>query len=276
LQSENPNVVDVTVQVLQGLLKLDSFRQVFYHHTQTMNVVIKLVRANFTSNPQMTYQLVFCLWLLSFDEEVCASINKRYDLIALLMDVAKNSAKEKIIRMVMATLKNLLVQAPQVNTPGMIVLKLPTFCDNLATRKWTDDDIKDDVDYIREDLTERLQKLSTWDEYVSELESGHLSWTPAHQSDAFWKLHAAKLADDHGKLFKLLVDILNTSSDATVLAIAAHDVGEFAKHYSSGKKMVQQLGAKEKVMELMTHHNPDVKYQALVAVQTLMSHAWDQ
>lgn len=33
----------------------------------------------------------------------------------------------------------------------------------------------------------------TYDEYASELSSGHLSWTPVHDSEAFWKENAAKL-----------------------------------------------------------------------------------
>lgn len=35
----------------------------------------------------------------------------------------------------------------------------------------------------------------TYDEYTSELASGHLSWTPVHESDDFWKQNATKLND---------------------------------------------------------------------------------
>ena len=35
----------------------------------------------------------------------------------------------------------------------------------------------------------------TYDEYTSELTSGHLSWTPVHESDDFWKENATKLND---------------------------------------------------------------------------------
>jgi V-type H+-transporting ATPase subunit H len=34
---------------------------------------------------------------------------------------------------------------------------------------------------------------STYDEYTSELASGHLSWTPVHESDDFWKENATRL-----------------------------------------------------------------------------------
>ena len=35
-----------------------------------------------------------------------------------------------------------------------------------------------------------------------------------------------------------------------------------------------EMGAKTRIMELMTHDNPDVRYQALITVQRLVSQAW--
>lgn len=37
---------------------------------------------------------------------------------------------------------------------------------------------------------------------------------------------------------------------------------------------MDDLGAKARVMELMGHADPDVKYNSLVATQRLLSHAW--
>ncbi|KAJ1981627.1 H(+)-transporting V1 sector ATPase subunit H [Dimargaris cristalligena] len=277
LQSENPNVVDVSVQILQGLLKLRSFRPVFYGKAHLMNIFMGLIQASREGNPQMLYQLLFCLWLLSFEPIISDSLDKQYGVISQLVAIAKGASKEKLTRIVMATLKNLLVTAPGDNLAAMVAVKLLNFCDNLATRKWTDEDILDDIEFIRQELTERFQKLSTWDEYVSEVESGHLSWTPSHQSDAFWKMHASQLAADRGRLLNCLAHALNVpNQDPTVLAVAAHDIGQFVKYYPLGKKMVQDSGAKQKIMELLTHPNADVKYRALVALQVLMSHAWDQ
>jgi V-type H+-transporting ATPase subunit H len=66
----------------------------------------------------------------------------------------------------------------------------------------------------------------------------------------------------------LLVRLLSTSSDASILAIACHDLGQYAKYSGKdGKKRLQDLGAKQKIMELMTHQNQDVRYQALSATQ---------
>ena len=99
--------------------------------------------------------------------------------------------------------------------------------------------------------------LRTYDEYSSELISGHLSWTPVHESVDFWKENAAKLNDkDYEQLkcvvpsrclivnwitwcvvsLRTLIKLLNEASDPLVLAVAVHDVGQYVKHYERGKK----------------------------------------
>lgn len=57
------------------------------------------------SNPQVTYELVFAIWLLTFDRDIAANLNKKYDVIPTLIEVAKQAVKEKIIRVVVATFK---------------------------------------------------------------------------------------------------------------------------------------------------------------------------
>jgi V-type H+-transporting ATPase subunit H len=42
----------------------------------------------------------------------------------------------------------------------------------------------------------------TYDEYTSELASGHLSWTPVHSSDLFWKENAQKLNEQNYEQLK--------------------------------------------------------------------------
>ena len=38
---------------------------------------------------------------------------------------------------------------------------------------------------------------------------------------------------------------------------------------------MQLSGAKQKIMELMSHENDDVKYKALTSVQIYMKNAWE-
>jgi V-type H+-transporting ATPase subunit H len=81
---------------------------------------------------------------------------------------------------------------------------------------------------------------------------------------------------------------LSASTNPVVLAVACHDVGQYVKYspkdgkrYIKGPRLVNQkqyvyvifirhlqvLGAKQRVMELMTHDDPEVRYQALSATQ---------
>lgn len=38
--------------------------------------------------------------------------------------------------------------------------------------------------------------------------------------------------------------------------------------------VLQEIGAKQRIMELMTHEDQEVRYQALLAVQKYMHQAW--
>jgi V-type H+-transporting ATPase subunit H len=92
------------------------------------------------------------------------------------------------------------------------------------------------------------------------------------------------------------VELLRTSHEPVVLAVAAHDLGQYVKYYERGKRYVAQghfyssrltissfenrsrivtdLGAKNRVMELMSHGSREVQYQALLSVQRLVSSPW--
>jgi V-type H+-transporting ATPase subunit H len=95
----------------------------------------------------------------------------------------------------------------------MLVARLLPFAKNLSTRKWSDEDIVEDVQFLQDELYTNFQSLTwvdsipksvsviddticrTYDEYTSELTSGHLSWTPVHESVDFWKENATRLND---------------------------------------------------------------------------------
>jgi V-type H+-transporting ATPase subunit H len=89
-------------------------------------------------------------------------------------------------------------------------------------------------------LAQASAAIRTYDEYTSELASGHLSWSPVHESEAFWKENAARLDEKDFAQLKRLVELLKTSENNTVLAVAAHDLGQYVKHHDRGKKYVHQ------------------------------------
>lgn len=119
-------------------------------------------------------------------------------------------------------------------------------------------------------LQKYIVELSTFDEYQLEVRSGLLEWSVVHNSKSFWKENADRLNDNKYELLKTLVALLDTSTDRTVLCIAAHDLGEYMSYYPRGKKVVEALGGKDSLLKLLSHQNPVVKYHALKSLQILM------
>ncbi|EMD38663.1 hypothetical protein CERSUDRAFT_113838 [Gelatoporia subvermispora B] len=268
----SPQTRDIAVQCLEAVLTRPEVRKAVWANASLIAGLVDILKHN--PGPQMCYQVGFCLWLLTFEQEVAEQINKKFDIIPLLVDVAQSAVKEKVIRVIVATFRNLVTKAPSQNLPAMLVAHLLPFAKNLATRKWSDEDVLEDVQFLRDELNARFESLTTYDEYSSELTSGHLSWSPVHESELFWKENATKLNDKDYEQVKTLVRLLKESSDPVVLAVAAHDIGQYVKHYERGKKVISDLSGKTRVMELMSHGNSDVRYQALVCVQRLVSHPW--
>ncbi|CAE6491961.1 unnamed protein product [Rhizoctonia solani] len=274
--SSSPNAQDVSLQCLAALLSLRSARSLAWQsqNREVIKGLVKILKGPPVPIPQTAYLAGYAIWLLSFDQAVAEGINSDFDVIPVLVGIAQGAGKEKIIRVIIATFKNLASKAPSANLPSMLVAKLLPFCKNLATRKWTDEEILEDITFLRDLLQQNFESLTTYDEYTSELTSGHLSWSPVHESEAFWKENAARLDEKDFAQLKRLVELLKTSQDNTVLAVAAHDLGQYVKHHDRGKKAVTELGGKARVMELMSHPDTDVRYQALISVQRLVSTPW--
>lgn len=126
----------------------------------------------------MCYQIAFCFWLLVFEQEIAEEINKsvlrlprpststdldnyrKYDIIPLLTDVAQEAVKEKVIRVIVSTFRGLVTKAPAANLPAMLVAQLLPFVKNLSTRKWSDEDIVEDIQFLRDELSARFESLT--------------------------------------------------------------------------------------------------------------------
>uniref|UniRef100_A0A667YGT4 V-type proton ATPase subunit H n=1 Tax=Myripristis murdjan TaxID=586833 RepID=A0A667YGT4_9TELE len=227
---------------------------------------------------QLQYQMIFCVWLLAFSPQLCEQL-RRYNLVPVLSDILQESVKEKVTRIILAAFRNLLEKSAERETRqeyalAMIQCKVLKQLENLDQQKYDDEDITDDIKFLLERLGESVQDLSSFDEYSSELKSGRLEWSPVHKSEKFWRENAVRLNEKNYELLKILTRLLEVSDDPQVIAVAAHDVGEYVRHYPRGKRVIEQLGGKQLVMNHMHHEDQQVRYNALLAVQKLMVHNW--
>ncbi|XP_071503117.1 V-type proton ATPase subunit H-like [Diadema antillarum] len=276
LTMQNNEYIQTVAESLQQMLKLNEYRVGFMANDGISTLILVLSgKVSF----QIQYQLIFCIWMVSFNPDLCAQINK-YKIVPVLADILSESVKEKVTRIILAVFRN-LVEKPEENeiikenALSMIQCKVLKQLEVLEGQKIEDPDITEDIEYLIENLHNSMQDLSSFDEYSTEVKSGRLEWSPVHKSEKFWRENAARLNEKNYELLKILTRLLESSKDPLILCVSAHDIGEYVRHYPRGKHVIEQLGGKHLVMQYMAHEDPNVRYEALLAVQKLMVHNWE-
>ncbi|XP_043077185.1 V-type proton ATPase subunit H isoform X2 [Puntigrus tetrazona] len=276
LSSQSSQYVQCVAGCLQLMLRVNEYRFAWVE-ADGVNCITAVLsnKCGF----QLQYQMIFCVWLLAFSPQLCEQL-RRYNVVPALSDILQESVKEKVTRIILAAFRNLLEKSAERETRqeyalAMIQCKVLKQLENLDQQKYDDEDITDDIKFLLERLGESVQDLSSFDEYSSELKSGRLEWSPVHKSEKFWRENAVRLNEKNYELLKILTRLLEVSDDPQVIAVAAHDVGEYVRHYPRGKRVIEQLGGKQLVMNHMHHEDQLVRYNALLAVQKLMVHNWE-
>ncbi len=87
------------------------------------------------------------------------SSHSKYNVLPTLHEIVKSVIKEKVVRVIISTLKNLLLQAPEENVAPLLGNKFLPAVENLCARKWSDADISEDLEFIKEELTKNMAHL---------------------------------------------------------------------------------------------------------------------
>ncbi|KAJ7534492.1 hypothetical protein O6H91_13G096900 [Diphasiastrum complanatum] len=216
---------------------------------------------------QLLYEAILCMWLLSFyDAAVDAIAATR--AVPRLVEVAKSSIKEKVVRVTILTLKNLLPKGSLAS--DMVELGLPKVVQSLKLQAWSDEDLTQALDALEISLNDNIKLLSSFEKYKQELLSGNLDWTPVHRDGTFWRENIQKFEENNFQVLRILVTILDNSRDFKTLAVACHDLALFIQNHPAGRGIVLDLKAKDRVMKLMNHDNPEVRKEALLCVQRFL------
>ncbi|XP_055296058.1 V-type proton ATPase subunit H isoform X2 [Sitodiplosis mosellana] len=268
--------IQSVARCLQMMLRLDDYRFAFVS-VDGISTLLSILssRVNF----QVQYQLIFCLWVLTFNPLLAEKMNK-FNAIPILASILNDSAKEKVTRIILAVYRNLIEKPTDPNISkehciAMVQCKVLKQLSILEQRRFDDEDITGDVEYLSEKLHSSVQDLSSFDEYATEVKSGRLEWSPVHKSAKFWRENALRLNEKNYDLLRTLIHFLEVSKDPLVLAVASYDIGEYVRHNPRGKHLIEHFGGKQLVMQLLSHEDPNVRYEALVAVQKLMVHNWE-
>uniref|UniRef100_A0A5K3EUN7 V-type proton ATPase subunit H n=1 Tax=Mesocestoides corti TaxID=53468 RepID=A0A5K3EUN7_MESCO len=279
LQQPNNEYLQTIARNLQMLLRIRNYRGVFLSR-QGVATLVKVLSGKET-NCELHYQLIFCLWCLSFNGDLVQSMVKDPTLLPAVSDVFCEAEREKVLRISMAFLRSVL---EKLENPAlvrecslrMVQCKVLKRLELLAQKDFSHDpEMTDDLKFLQETLKASVQDVSSLEEYATELTSGRLEWSPVHKSEKFWRENAVKFTDKNYELLKMLVYLMENSTEPLILSVAAHDVGEFVRHYPRGKQVIDQLGGKQVVMSLLQHNDASVRYNALLALQKIMVHNWE-
>ncbi|KAL2017838.1 hypothetical protein VTK56DRAFT_1640 [Thermocarpiscus australiensis] len=228
---------------------------------------------------QLLYHVLLVMWQLSFEAaDIGDDLHDEYDIVVLYTQLLRLSPKEKTTRLLVSTLLNLLVHNQNTLLPTAVLARLPSLLQNLQTRQFTDPDLREDMDRLRELLEEYTKTKTTFDEYVGELNSGHLRWSPPHRNAVFWAENARRILEhENGALIRKLADIMRKpwDNDKAVLAIACNDVGCLVREVPERRSQLEKLGLKTRIMELMGEADENVRWESLRALGGWLQYSFD-
>uniref|UniRef100_A0A0K0EQW7 V-type proton ATPase subunit H n=1 Tax=Strongyloides stercoralis TaxID=6248 RepID=A0A0K0EQW7_STRER len=275
LKNKDNKYINTATRCLQMMLRVDKYRFEFVKGNGIMDLAHVL---NNKINFQLQYQIIFCFWCLTFNETLAKAV-QHAGVIPLLVEILSETTKEKVMRIILATFRNIIEKIEdreivRESALQMVQCKTMKTLELLENKKLEDTDIVEDIEFLNQKLQASVQDLSSFDEYVTELRSGRLQWSPVHKSDKFWKENAQRLNEKNFELVKLLISKLE-EGDPLTQCVAAHDIGEYVRHYPRGKTVIENQDGKGKVMKLLSAEDPNVRYHALLAIQKLMVHNWE-
>lgn len=258
--------IPTAINCLATLLKEPLVRSSFVQADGVKLLVPLISPASTQQSIQLLYETCLCIWLLSFYEPAIEYLATSRTLPRLI-DVVKCSTKEKVVRVVILTFRNLLPKG----TFGalMVDLGLPQIVQSLKSQAWSDEDLLEALNELEQGLKDNIKKLSSFDKYKQEVLLGQLDWSPMHKDPIFWRENITSFEDSDFQILRVLVTILDTSSDARALAVACYDLSQFIQYHPAGRIILSDLKAKDRVMKLLNHDNAEVTKNALLCSQRL-------
>lgn len=228
---------------------------------------------------QLLYHVLLVLWQLSFEANTIGyGLQDEYQIIPLFVQLLRLSLKEKITRLLVSSLYNLLSTNRQSLLPVAVSARLPALLQNLNARHLSDVDLLEDLSKLTEMIDEYTKNQTTFDEYAAEIISEHLRWSPPHKDATFWAENARKIFSyENGILLERLAEIMAKpwENDKQVLAIASNDIGSLVRDVPEKSLQLEKLGFKTRLIELMQEADEAVRWESLNALSGWLKYSFE-
>ena len=128
------------------------------------------------------------------------------------------------------------------------------------------------MNYLMTMMEKNYKIFSSYEKFVKELETEKLRFGPCHTAK-FWKEHIKSTEKDQFSVIQKLIKLLDSDDDVTQ-AVACFDLGEFSRLHPFSKQILEDFNGKTKLMKMIENESPQVRENALVAIQKLMINNW--
>eukprot|EP00892_Ulva_mutabilis_P008643 jgi/Ulvmu1/6150/UM028_0006.1 len=268
--SHGEESVLVASGALAGLLRSREVRAEYARGVSLLVTCMKTAQKDSSAmRSQVLYNLGLCLWQLGFDEAAMKQLLEA-PVVEPLVALLKEGNKEKVMRIALMTLTQLVATGEEAQQAAMVDAGLPRIVRIRSAQAWSDEDIPGLLESLDDSLNTSVATLSSFEKYRQEVLTGALDWSPMHTSKAFWQENISAFEEMDFQLLRCLITFLESSEDPTVLAVACNDLGMFADVHPHGRYIVNDLGGKPHVMRHMASQEADVAKHALICVQRLM------
>ena len=226
-----------------------------------------------TGDNDLVYAFFHVVWLLTFNR---ALIEHDFpeDLIGIFSAVMLKVKVERITRIILLALTNLIKIDWYVRL--LIQNDYTRIIPVLLTRQFSDDDILGLLQNIDDAVQKMVTETSSMQSYLDELKIGKLKWSPMHRSESFWVENILNFEANGWELVKRLRQVITADgADPVCVSVACFDLGEVARYHPLGRKVMNELDIKSVLLTLSQSDQPEVKKNALSALQKIMLQHWD-
>eukprot|EP00824_Muranothrix_gubernata_P020504 TRINITY_DN40968_c0_g1_i1.p1 TRINITY_DN40968_c0_g1~~TRINITY_DN40968_c0_g1_i1.p1 ORF type:complete len:464 (+),score=85.51 TRINITY_DN40968_c0_g1_i1:170-1393(+) len=222
---------------------------------------------------QISYNVIACIWLLSFKPlSIPYFEDRKNEAIDVIIKTLQMFRREKIVRIVLHLFRNLANSEKCIEM--MLDNDLLKEINNLINRHWVDKDIINNLEKLEKTLSDNYKVLNNFEKFKKQVTDGLLKWGPIH-SDTFWSEHVKFCEDNDFEIVKKLIALLRDERPLNN-AIACYDIGQFARFHPFGRNVLEKLGAKLYLLELMESQDSSVRENALISIQKYMISDWQQ
>ncbi|KAL6548538.1 hypothetical protein OROGR_008959 [Orobanche gracilis] len=151
--------IPTAINCLLTLLKEPLVRSSFVQADGVKFLIPLIIPDSTQQSIQLLYETCLCVWLLSYHEPPIEHLTTSWSL-PRLVDVVKGTTKEKVVRLVILTLKNLINK--RTFAAQMVDLEVPQLLQNLKAQAWSDEDLLEAMNQL-EGLRDNIKRLSSYD-----------------------------------------------------------------------------------------------------------------